>query len=58
MILDQTDPDVAVSCLFLKVMEVNSLVKEEKEWANIAFMSSIYGKTAQQMLKCVDFILL
>jgi hypothetical protein len=56
MILDQADHDVAVSDLLKKISEVYTLIMEEEELAKIQSMLAIYGKIAQQILECTDFI--
>jgi hypothetical protein len=56
MILDQADHDVAVSDLLKKISEVYTLITEEEELAKIQSMLAIYGKIAQQILECADFI--
>ncbi|KAG2061507.1 hypothetical protein BDR06DRAFT_992917 [Suillus hirtellus] len=55
MILNQADHDVAVS-LLSKISEVYTFIMEEEELAKIQSMLVIYGKIAQQMLECDDFI--
>ncbi|KAG2091229.1 uncharacterized protein F5147DRAFT_823336 [Suillus discolor] len=56
MILDQADRDVAVSSLLSKISEVYTFITEGEELAKIQSMLAIYGKIAQQMLECADFI--